>query len=497
MSLERRSSQGQKIIKERIDPRAIDALMSTYRDAQVAVLDLVDNAVDNRIEGKPLSVRVRIQKDELSIINQGGYGLDFEGLNNYFVWGHSDKTEGKIGKFGVGGKAAMGFLGRGMEITCSAANSNTEYKVSDTTWETRQGELKQYTPEEKTAFSEDGYFKVRITNLKKDISARALIAKLAETYRPLILSGDIKISVNGIEVEPAEIKYIEEEGISPIGEKLQTRFGDWLVLRAGILAEGQKVKPGIRCYYNGRLIEEEEFFGHRTPAQMSSSSRLFGEADLDFVPVTTNKSDFDKSSVQWEMASRAIHNKLTPIVERLATMRSESTKIERWEQDLAKEAKKILDSVLAETQAIVKPDLRGKGSASGREKPTGEIITDHPKTGKTHKSTEGETAPKLTAEGKTKRWGSADDYEIVSMGVTDKRAEYVEERGKLILKINAEHPLYQTAKKLGDDAIRVYNTETATIYAARKSINEGSVHDYFALVDTLLERCGRILQNRV
>lgn len=489
--------QQTNIIKESINPRAIDALMSTYKDAQLAVMDLVDNAVDNRIEGKPQGIRVRITRDELSITNQGGYGLDFEGLKNYFVWGHSDKAEGKIGKFGVGGKAAMGFLGRGMEINCSADGSNSEYRVFDTTWETREGELKQYQAEEKPASTTEGFFRVKITDLKREVNASIIAAKLGDVYRPLLLDGSIKITVNGKDVEPTEIKYLEVEGISPQTLRVETRFGDWINLRVGILTEGQKVKPGIRCYYNGRLIEDEQFFGHPTPAQMSGSSRLFGEADLDFVPVTTNKSNFVRGSVQWEMAFKRMNTILTPIIDKLANLRiTDKTIIERYEQDLAKEAKRILEHVLAETNIYGKAELQG--SSSGRLPSTqrGDTI-DNPETSRTHRPTEGETAPKLPAKGKTVRRGTWDDAEVVSMGITRKRGEIVEEKGKTIIKINSDYPLYQIAKKIGDDALKVYLNETQAIEFVRSLSKDKTVAEYSELVDQVLEGCGEMLRTKV
>src|SRR3989304_1940127 len=151
-----------KLIQEKVSTRAIEALMKNYRDAQQAFLELIDNAVDNRDESNPLLVRIRISKNELTIFNQGGKGLDLDGLRNFFVWGYSDKTSREIGFYGVGGKAAMGFLGRGMEVTCSAKGQETEYKVSDPSWETRQeGEWKQFIPQVQKASATDGYFRVR------------------------------------------------------------------------------------------------------------------------------------------------------------------------------------------------------------------------------------------------------------------------------------------------------------------------------------------------
>jgi len=194
MNLENRANQQpRRTIKEQVSTRAIDALMSNYRDAQQAFLELIDNAVDNRVAGASLSVRIRATKSELSVLNQGGRGLDLEGLENFFVWGYSEKTAGQIGFYGVGGKSAMGYLGRSMEVVCSTPGSDTEYKIYDPSWETRpEGEWKEYEPEERRTTTTDGYFRVKVTNLKREIASAALNHKLGDIYRPLLLDGSVK-----------------------------------------------------------------------------------------------------------------------------------------------------------------------------------------------------------------------------------------------------------------------------------------------------------------
>lgn len=186
-----------RIIKEEVSTRAIEALMANYRDAQQAFLELIDNAVDNRIEGQSLLIRIRATKDELSVFNQGGRGLDFEGLENFFVWGYSEKTIGQIGFYGVGGKAAMGYLGRSMEVICSPQGSDVQFRVHDPSWESRkEGQWKQFETEESKTNIQNGYFRVRISNLKGGgVNAAALGIKLGDIYRPLLLDGSVTVSL--------------------------------------------------------------------------------------------------------------------------------------------------------------------------------------------------------------------------------------------------------------------------------------------------------------
>lgn len=489
------------IIKEEVTTRTIEALMSNYRDAQQAFLELIDNAVDNRELNLPLKVQIRITKDELSVRNEGGMGLDFAGLSNFFKWGHSEKS-GRIGQFGVGGKAAMGYLGRSMEVVCSSKDSDTEYRVSDNEWQIREeGKWKEYEAEERRATTKDGYFRVRVSNLKREVSPVALTTKLADIYRPLLLTNSVMISVNGKKIEPLEIKYFTSDpNLAPVVLKLGTRFGQNIEMMVGVLEEGQRVKPGIRCYYHGRLIEDEQFFNHPTPALMPQASRLIGEAHLDFVPVTANKSGFNHGSPLWEHSSRIIHTALNPWMEKLATLKTEyTTPVENFEKELAKSAKRVLEHVFATTGLVTKPQLPGEswGRRPGvrREEPTEKPEkSGHAGPG----PREGRTAPTLDATiGKMKRWGALFSWEVLSMGEGSKRSDVVDEDGRKVLKINSDHPWYQAEKKAGEAALELYMAETAILKIAEIISFGKSVEEYLDLVHNLQKECGAIYRSRI
>ena len=490
-----------KLIQEKVSTRAIEALMSNYRDAQQAFLELIDNAVDNRTDDEPLLVRIRVTRNELSVFNEGGRGLDFEGLENFFVWGYSEKTSAQIGFYGVGGKAAMGFLGRSMEVSCSAKASDTEYKVVDPAWETREeGELKQFTPEEKKAASQKGYFRVKVTNLKREVNAQALAAKLGDIYAPLLRESKVKILVNGKEIEPLTLKFVEDTpSLKPQLARVQTRFGDWFDLKVGVLAEGQRVKPGIRCYYRGRLIEDEQFFGHPSPAIMPQASRLAGEAHLDFVPVTANKASFIHSSPQWDHAAKRVHDVLTPWIDKVAKLKMEQrTQVEGFEKELAKKAKRILEHIFATTGVDTKEMLPGESSGRKPPTPSGEPRLKPTGTRPHGAPQEGQTAPELSATiGEIKRWGAMFKWEIASMGSLGKRSDVVEENGHHVLKINADYPMYQAEKKAGGEALELYMAESGILKIAEIVAKGKSIEEYLDLVNTLLRDCGEVYQGRL
>lgn len=453
--------------------RMAESAMSNYRDANLALMDLVDNGVDNRIEGQPLSIYVRITKDHITVRNEGGEGLDLEGFQNYLRWGISSKR-GRIGQYGVGGKAAMGFLGKSIEITASAKDSDTEYHLSDPNWgEKQEVSKREHTAEERSADNKTGYFNARITNLSnKKLDTKIIQARLGDTYRPLLDSGAVRIFVNNQAVTPLEIKYLESDAnFRPERKRLGTGFGDPINIKVGILEEGQKVKPGMRCYYRGRLIEDGEFFGMSTPAQFPQASKLIGEVHLDHLDVTMNKSDFIKDA-KWDDAVAVIRQQvLEAWYKKLKELRIENTfKLESYEKAIARDAKKALEHILSLTQLITRRTL--PGSSAGRLPPTPDDTAKSPPSGRTRNvgNIEGATPPDINATKAPnyKRWGALHEWEPVSMGNPDIRSEVVKEDDREIVRINIDYRMYQAAKKAGRDALFLYQGQTAIIEICRR-----------------------------
>ena len=54
---------GRRVVRERIDPRLTAALFSNYRSPIDAILELVDNAVDSRVAGRPLELDLASTRD--------------------------------------------------------------------------------------------------------------------------------------------------------------------------------------------------------------------------------------------------------------------------------------------------------------------------------------------------------------------------------------------------------------------------------------------------
>lgn len=501
---ERRQAGTSFNIQEKVSPGVIDALMKNYENPQQAVLELVDNAVDDRVQGKPLQVKVIAERGMLSVINEGGSGLDEEGLARYFTWGDSSKIMRKqIGQFGVGGKAAMGYLARSMEVICSPAGSDVEYRVEDPNWESRpEGTFRDFTAHVgRKSRKADGYFQVRLTGLKKEVIADALIAKLGDVYRPLLTDGSVKMIVNNREVQPLEIKYLRDNpDFQPRRYLIDTRTGHTVDMTVGVLEEEQKgIKSGLRLDYRGRLVKDGQLFDF--PSTIPGISRLIGEAHLPFVPVTANKSAFDQGSPEWKYASEKIKQVLAPFIKKLENLPAERSEVEVRDMILAKQVKRDLESVLSQTHLITRDDVPGK--SFGRRRPSPSMEPPKPPTGKTRRTPDvkGATPPSLDATvggEKVRRWGPFHDYQIVSLGDPFNRADIEEtEDGRIILNINADYTMFQTAKRAGEQAHELYLADTYILEVCKYATRDKSKEELLTLYSQLLGEYGRFMRGKV
>lgn len=483
-------------LEEEMTLRTAESLMANYKEAQQAVLELIDNAIDNKIPGKPMIVYVRIEKNAISIRNHGGHGLDYQGLKNFMRWGYSDKTEGQIGKFGVGGKSAMGFLGRRLEVECSKAGSLLKYKFEDPDWRSKGEEVvKKHECREEKTDDPEGSFVVRISDVERVARADHILTKLSDIYKPLIENNQVTIYVNGKVVPSLEIKYLMvdpnfEPKIYKVSTGLKDRKSNQPIvvsLKVGVIEEGQKLTPGIRCAYFGRVIEDGLFFDHPTPAQLPQASRLIGEVALDHCSVTTNKANFIRDDIIWRQTNRAIHIALQDYINRLSTLKIEqSSTPEEWEKKLVKDAKRILEHIVAKTGIITKGDL--PGSSGFRLSPHPREEPPKPPTGKKREVTkppEGATAPTLEADvGPTvKRWGIFDDWDVRPFGRVDKRCELVVEDGKEILAINSNFKLYGLHKRAGETSLQVYVLDTVVREVCKATCQDKPLTEYIKQLD--------------
>ncbi len=369
-------------LREEFDPALIAALYNNFRSSLEALLELVDNAIDDRVPGRPLTIDLRLRRGTLRLVNRGGAGMGLEELADFLRWGGSRKV-GKLGRYGQGGKAALGYLGRGWRVQAIREGSDTAYAIEETDWHDRSRGLKRYRPREiRQLFpAPEGHVEITVTRLQRRLFPSRVAARLAEVYRPLLLEGSVAIRVNGQPVAPAPLpalRLIELDEVVRVGGEVHPVCG-WLGLLeppapghppAGGAGAGdgpaEGVHGGVRCYAFGRLIAPGEYFGHPNATQRLALGRLVGEVHLDFVPLIMNKTDFDRDSEAWQVVSRLLHEKLAPLVEELSRERVPGERVSRREKQLAREVEALLARLLrhlAEQERLPATDADVPGAA--------------------------------------------------------------------------------------------------------------------------------------
>lgn len=326
------------ILKEDIDIKIVTSLMRNYRNAIEAILELIDNAVDDRREGVPLKIEIFIgggRNKFIQIINTGGLGMGLKELQAFLKWGTSSKR-GKLGRYGQGGKAAMGYLGGGWRLQSSKLGDKRTYIIEDDDWRNRMGGKKKYKPKVFIGMTPEGEGKVifEIRNLSRKINEKRLKEALSDYYGMLLEENKIRIEINKEPIKPLVIPVIKKENFI---EKIDSKkFHGWI----GLLKPDSNFKGGIRCCVLGRKVTENEYFGQLDYTWKSSLNRLIGEINADFLELNLNKTGFDTDSWGWQKVKEKMFERMQPYIDFLLSEREEEQMTEN-EKRRHREASKI------------------------------------------------------------------------------------------------------------------------------------------------------------
>ena len=447
-------------VRERISPSITASLFTNYRSSSEAVLELIDNFVDSRLPSRPLRIDLAVHPASITITGVGGAGMGPEDFRRYYLnWGASQKRgQNKLGQYGQGGKAAIGFLGSRFSIEAGRPGEASAWRISDPEYRRRE-RLKTYEVERvRRRFGDEGYVRVRVEGVDKRVDEKRLLARLGEVYRPLLESGDLQIRLAGQEVAAAPLEA--ERRYAFRVRAAGTTLSGWYGIRATPAPDA-----GFRLYRLGRLVAAGEFFGHPGPAQASNLGRLLGELEVPRAQLTMNKSDFDRDGEAWVGIEARMHQLLRPAVRRL--LKGEESRPSPAAQRAAEQARRLLSQAL---RLMEQPHLfpgfeedRGGGppGADTAQLP----LEDHRTSGEPSAEAvpRSPRAPEAPARpGSRKRRGFGDI--VVRPLEPTLRSRAVTEEGVRKVVINSNHPLFKERK--GDTW---YQLETAAREVCREA----------------------------
>ena len=434
-------------------------------------MELIDNALDSRLPGQAMKVEVAVHGDAVTVMSEGGEGMGPKDLERrYLRWGKSSKR-GKelLGQYGQGGKAAIGHLGHSFSVESSRPGDAIGWRFTDPNYRDRS-RLKTYELQEvsKRVAEDLGYVRIRVDEVDKRVDLKRVGQRLADAFRLLLERGDLQIILNGSPLKPRSLGEIARKDFRV--RAAATTVAGWV----GTVDPARRTAdfvPGVRCYRLGRLVKDGEFFGHPTPAQQPGMALLIGEVEIPRVPLTINKTDFDRDSAPWVDIEGRLHRLLKPIARQLS--RQTESPPPPSAVKVAQQVRRLLSQALRWAD---RPELF-LGTAPVR--PQMSRPTNGDRTSQPHLAEEGQpplSHPASNIPSKRRGFG---DIVIRPLGPAIRCQTVIEDAVKLVV-INSQHPLFRERK--GDIW---YQLETAASEIC-KSIEGVTVAEYERRVNEIV-----------
>jgi Histidine kinase-, DNA gyrase B-, and HSP90-like ATPase len=432
----------------------------------LAVAELVDNSVDERLPGRKLTVEVTVGQKRgekrITVADTGG-GMTREDAEKAMVMAYSKKSGDRIGEFGLGMKTACSFLGSKFEVVTATARAKKAIRI----YYDEEAFLKAGAWEielEEVAKPFDHGTIITITDLKVNLYAGAkntLMDRFSKIFKHFIAAGEAEILVNGDPVEPHIPETIKEYDTNIEFEVNGKLVKGWASLSPKGSPKGGYGFDLIR--HNRQMIEHEKL-GFQPQAALT---RLIGELYLDDFPVVNNKTDFRRDTAEWnemvrilneewiadlkrESRKRANPGKFAPKdqaeVEEYVDQVKEALKSDELQQDLDRRA---LEADLADefTDGPIPFEVPVRDAdgpdPSEADEDSDDVRADDPHRGTYEPSSVDRHRMKriktqlrnITIEHQIARLGKDSGYKIWDV-------EGVANRKKLVVTTNRDHPMY-------------------------------------------------------
>lgn len=468
-----------------------------------AIAELIDNAIDARIEGERLHVAVEIEGRAI-LVTDDGSGMDADMLRNALRLAYSQK-EGKLGEFGLGLKTACTSLGHQFEVTASPAGHKKMYRIryDEDEW-TRTHEDQWLLPLEKEDKVDPRGHGTKVTVRRLKVKTTGLVTRLrkdlSQRFAPYIASGDVEIKVNTKKCAPAKVELLERTRKDFEILVRSERIWGWY----GLLEKGsQRGLYGFHTYRRGRMITTFDKIGI---PEHPTSARIIGEIHLDHVPVTHNKREFIKESDQYEEAVAVLEAEFRELVKlaRQAAVPDRITptvrqKLDAW-KDYLEEALKSEElagyrmpagvafervdpsEVPASTLEVI--DIERRASPVG---PTPEV--PEPRDTQERAPKETHRAERHVIRIKGKRFEYTHDFQSLGLEAPWKEHSVDESRRLIEIYTNTDFPAYHTTQDVTFYAV-IHIVEALAEIVVRRS--EESAEKIPEVRETLLRISSRI-----
>lgn len=367
----------------------------------VESIELIRELVNNAYDADAQEAYVTVSPEGI-IIEDDGSGMNEKGLAQFFTVGSEEKKihsvsprfgRKRIGQFGIGKFAALAAADR---FSVESRKRKWIYSVifDREEWQkTPDWELPIFK-EPATPLHHEGT-KVTLTKLKRHFSAAEIERYLKESV-PL-RAKKFSVFLNGKRITA---RYIPGRRFSV---SVKTFFGP-IEGEIVIAAKSDLVeKAGIECRVKQALIRREFFDLEKSHTY--GLSRLCGEVNADFLPITADRNDFIRDSQEFRIFYQVMRSQLEKILKELKK-ESEVKYLKKIKEELKEVLSKIRQALM------LHPELT----------PSGRTVTKRAKR-------KGELSASAIAEPK-----SAKEKEILPAALTEiKEAKAEAEKPKIVL----------------------------------------------------------------
>lgn len=319
-----------------------------------AVVELVANSIDARrfnADGKPipLTIDVKVSRDEISVTDDGR-GMSKAvlveavrlGVKMDAILGNTQKRKGM---YGLGLKTAAASIGRYWSVLTRPIDGKDDYFLEFDLLKFSQkktNSIKDWSVEVETRprsnSSPLGSAKsgtaILIRQIRDKMPQAGSVTKLlGNAYKPHIEAGDI-ITVDGVHAKATVSEFLPEsrqDFEEFIGPDKKWCIRGWVALDSKTHNDGEY---GFNLYRENQLIETWDKSWFRAHLM---TSRIVGEAHIDFMPVNFNKQGFKTQSEEWLVTKEHMSAYLKPVTSASQAAnrgRSDESKLKRAVQGM-------------------------------------------------------------------------------------------------------------------------------------------------------------------
>lgn len=260
-------------------------------------IELIRELVNNAYDADATEVYITVKDYEI-IVRDNGTGMDLDGLKQYFNIGSSYKklhqispkyNRQRIGEFGIG-KFSILSAASYFEVWTKKGNFQAKVVFDKEVWE-KEPEKWQLPLVIEPVESDklDGTI-VTIKKVAKKFNLEELQRRLIESVP--IKAPNFTVYLNNKKISP---RYIPGHHIPFLeGTKYGVLHGEIII---SSLTKTDIKEAGIECKVRGVTIKRE-FFGLEKLSV--EAARITGEVNCDFLPITTDRTDFIKDSAEYK-----------------------------------------------------------------------------------------------------------------------------------------------------------------------------------------------------